>query len=524
MQHRGESSTARDGRDSAEQLRAHAIVWGPWLALGVLLAGLTLWRLGCVREGPDPDTDAYGHFVIAGQLLETPWNFRIHWVWLPLYHLLLAPAVALGASLDQVRSANAIGAAGPALILFWALASGARCQPVKRGVAFLAALLTATSPLVLQLGTTGQMEIFFCLLLLLAITLLSRQRFGAAAMALSALVLTRYEGWAVAAVVGAEIVRQHGVARRWPRAGAWACLIAPLACVFGWAALRRFGGEPWFGFIGDNQAFAERVIDRFPSGHDMLRALGRYTVSVPFRSFGLALPFVLLGVGRSWRHDGVWFVAPGLGIVGFLTLSSLSHSQLGLDRHFLSVVPFTATWLAHGLARAAEGLAGVARAPWRGHVGVIFATLSLGVGAGAAVRLRSASAGWWELTQSALPEPRAVAEFLRSTPASSLIVCDEASVEVLSGLDRSRFIRAQLDAQTLSRVAEWTRSRDVFVVNRAGRLGAFRHAGPARYGDVDGPLDAFVVIHLPAGVTLAALGRPMSQIEAGAAGSAALGR
>jgi hypothetical protein len=524
MQHRGTTSEAHAASDSSGRARAHAIVWGPWLALGLLLAGLTLWRLACVRVGADPDTDAYGHFVIARQLLETPWNFKIHWVWLPLYHLVLAPAVALGASLDQVRAANAIGAAGPPLLLFWALASKARHQPVERGVALLAALLTATSPLVLQLGTTGQMEIFFCLLLLVATTLLSQQRFGAAAVALAALVLTRYEGWAAAAVVGAEIVRQHGAERRWPRAGAWACLVAPLACVCGWALLRRLGGEPWFGFIGDNQAFAERVIDRVPSGHDMLRGLARYTVVVPFRAFGLALPFVLLGVGRAWRRSGAWFVAPGLGIIGFLTLSSLSHSQLGLDRHFLSVVPFAATWLAHGLARAAEGLAGVARAPWRGRAGVVFTALSLCAGTGAALRLGSASAGWWELTRRALPEPRAVAESLRGTPASSLILCDEASVEVLSGLDRSRFIRARLDAQTLSRVAEWSRSRDVFVVNRAGRLGAFLHAGPARYGDVDGPLDAFVVIHLPAGAPLAGLERLTSQIGAGSAGSAAVGR
>jgi hypothetical protein len=168
-------------------------------------------------------------------------------------------------------------------------------------------------------------------------------------------------------------------------------------------------------------------------------------------------------------------------------------------------VPFAATWLAHGLARAAEGLAAAARAPWRTRAGVVFTALSLCVGAGAALRLRSALEGWWQLTRGALAEPRAVAEFLRSTPASSLILCDEASVEVLSGLDRSRFIRAHLDAQTASVVAEWTRSRDVFIVNRAGRLGAFLHAGPARYGDVDGPRDAFVAIHLPAGAPLAGL-------------------
>jgi hypothetical protein len=260
-----------------------------------------------------------------------------------------------------------------------------------------------------------------------------------------------------------------------------------------------------FGFIADNQAFAERVIDRFPSGHDVLRGLSRYTIGVPYRSFGLALPLVLLGVGRAWRQSGVWFVAPGLGIVAFLTLSSLSHSQLGLDRHFLSVVPFAATWIAHGLACVAEWLAAAVRLRRQVRVEAVFTLLGVCVCIGAALRLRASFAGWWELTRSALAQPRAVAAFLRSTPASSLILCDEASVEVLSGLDRSRFIRAHLDAHTAALLPEWARSRDVFIVNRAGRLGAFLHAGPARYGDVGGPRDAFVAIQVPAGATLAGL-------------------
>ncbi|HTV21019.1 MAG TPA: hypothetical protein VMG12_20175 [Polyangiaceae bacterium] len=472
------------------------VAWAPSLALGAVLAGLCVWRLACVSVGPDPDTDAYGHYVIAQQLLETPWNFKIHWVWLPLYHLLLALGVALGAGLDQVRAANAIAATAPALVLFWALARKARGEPLERAVAGLAALLTALSPLISQLGTTGQMEIAFCLLSTLTTLSLSERRFGLAAVGLSALVLTRYEGWAVAAVVGAELVRQHWAERRWPRANVWACFVAPLASVIAWAALRRSGGEPWFGFIADNQAFAERVIDRFPSGHDVLRGFARYTLEVPFRAFGFALPFVALGISRTWRRSGVWFVAPGLAIIAFLTLSSLSHSQLGLDRHYLSVVPFAATWLAHGVARAAEWLAAAREVRRLRRVGLTFAALSACIALGAALRLHSAARDWWERTRTALAEPRAVAEFLRSTPEASLIVCDEASVEVLSGLDRSRFLRTHLDERLAPLVAEQTRSRDVFIVNRARRLGAFLHAGPARYGALDGPPDAFVAIEV----------------------------
>ena len=60
-------------------------------------------------------------------------------------------------------------------------------------------------------------------------------------------------------------------------------------------------------------------------------------------------------------------------------------------------------------------------------------------------------------------------------------------------------VRAQPDVHTLANVRQWSLSRDVFVVGRARRLGAFLHAGVASYGALDGPADAFVALHVPAG-------------------------
>src|SRR5262245_25936819 len=103
---------------------------GPWplrsgavptlLAVGAI--GLfAAWRLECLTLGPDPDTDAYGHLMIARQMLETPGNASIHWVWLPGYHALLALFVLVGLSLDGVRVFNALLAAVPPLLLLWGL-------------------------------------------------------------------------------------------------------------------------------------------------------------------------------------------------------------------------------------------------------------------------------------------------------------------------------------------------------------------------------------------------------------------
>jgi hypothetical protein len=476
-----------------------------WLVLGGVLVASCAWRLACVQAGPDPDMDAYGHFVIARQLLDTPLRFEIHWVWLPVYHAVLALGVWLGCSLDDVRSLNALAAALPPLILFWALSTRPHPLPALRpraldaGLPLVAALLTATSPLLLQLGTTGQMEVFFCSLLMLAVTLLDRGHFAASAILSCALVLTRYEGWAFVGVVAATLLARHRSSGDPVGAGGLACVLLPALSVLGWAALRRLGGEPWFGFVLDNQSFAERALEQAPGAFGALGGLGRYTVTVPYRVFGVAAALALLGLGRTLRQDGVWFVAPGLGIVGFLTLSALSRSQLGLERHFLSVVPFAAVWIAHGMARFSELLE---RALERQRTQLPVAALLCGlVAMGIARRLEYSLSLWWNTTRGSHEQALQVAAFLRVTPASSLIVCDDASLEVLSGLDPARFVRARLDEQTAMSVAEWSRSRDVYIVDRLRDLGAFLHAGPARYGALDGPPDAFVAIQVRAATT-----------------------
>jgi hypothetical protein len=103
---------------------------------------------------------------------------------------------------------------------------------------------------------------------------------------------------------------------------------------------------------------------------------------------------------------------------------------------------------------------------------------------------------WRHVTRAALPDARAAGEFLRTTPPTSLIVCDEASVEVLSGLPSERFVRAHVAESSRAQVADLSRARDVFVVSRASRLAALQGWGSLAFGAPDAPPDAFAALHV----------------------------
>jgi hypothetical protein len=495
-----------------------------------LLLGLTvvlwLWRVRCIAAGPDPDGDAYGHFVIARQLLETPLDLHIHWVWLPLHHLLLAAGISVGASLDHVRLANALLSALTPLLLGWGmwraalrqtglrqtglpqtglpqtgrrqaglrseLASGTSPGLTELGVPLLAAALAALTPLSLMMGTTSQPEPTFAVLLLGAALLLGARRWALAALLLSAMVLLRYEAWAAAASVAALLLLQ----RCWPTAallsgegsatapltrGRLGCVCAPGLTVLGWAALRRLDGGGWFDFLRLNQRFAEDALSRMarPSPWQELRVLAPHVPNAVW----LLLALGLLGVPRLVRRTSVWFVLLPLAIAAFLCLGWLLRSHLGLSRHWVGLVPFAAAAVAQGCAQLAEGLQRI-RQPWAGSIGL--AALSLLVLVPAARELPAPLAGWRQHTASAFPEQRDAARFLRGLPESAALWCDDAATEVLSQLPSERFVRKYLGQDAVAQLRQWHRSEEVVVLSQAERIREVLPFAELLYGDPQG--------------------------------------
>jgi len=52
----------------------------PAVFLAIALVGLAAWRVACVLTGPDVDTDAYAHHMIARAILADPTDLSVHWV------------------------------------------------------------------------------------------------------------------------------------------------------------------------------------------------------------------------------------------------------------------------------------------------------------------------------------------------------------------------------------------------------------------------------------------------------------
>src|ERR1700690_1354456 len=91
----------------------------PWMvALVLVVAALAAWRAACIVAGPDIDTDAYAHHMIARAILADPSDLAVHWVWLPLFHYVQVPLVAAGGTMMHVRWINLVLAAAVPCLLF----------------------------------------------------------------------------------------------------------------------------------------------------------------------------------------------------------------------------------------------------------------------------------------------------------------------------------------------------------------------------------------------------------------------
>ena len=475
--------------------------WSRWtVALIVTMAALAAWRAACIVAGPDIDTDAYAHHMIARAILADPRDLAVHWVWLPLFHYVQVPLVAAGGTMTHVRWINlALTAAVPSLLFVYVrqTARGDAEGRVPAGAtAFLAAAVSGACPIAMQMGTTAQPEPLFALLVLGVAVTFERRAYVAAASLLAAAVMLRYEAWAVLAAVSAVLLVEP-TWRRWrrlaPEHGAtvrrWTVVAAPVLLIMAWAALRRPVDGRWFGFLRETHDFAAGAMNERSGGARGFAAfvgdLLYYPVVVPVRVLGPVVWLVPFGVHRTVRQQGARFVLVFAACLGFVSLTWAMRSSLGLDRHFVAVVPLYATFAAQGVgvvadlsALAAHRLLGNERAAGAGRM---FAwsvpLLSL---AGLAVELHVWMGFWQASIVHGWPERAALGAYLRSLPEGVTIFCDDATLEIGSGLDRRRFDRHWADdPHTWDRVAEVARAEGgAYVATWRRKLRGHETEGP----------------------------------------------
>ncbi len=471
-----------------------------WVALALALAGLAIWRGACVLAGPDVDTDAYAHHMIARAILADPRDLAVHWVWLPLFHYAQVPLVALGGTMNDVRWINVALAAATPAVLFAYVRRTARSETVPAdAVALVAALIAAACPIAMQMGTTAQPEPLFALMCLgVAIAFQERRHLAAAAL-LGAAVLLRYEAWAMLATAGAVLVFEAGMRMRRARRGdalpppesprRWWIVGAPVALILGWAALRLPVDGRWFGFLGQTHEFAAAVVDGKGGASGPLRVardlLLYYPVDVALHVLGPAVVLAAFGLARAWRQQGARFVLILAAGLGFVSLTWANHSSLGLDRHFVVVVPLYATCAAQGVATfadaAARGLGRVASAP-RAQAGAraVAGLLSVGALATLAAMLVVWMGFWRGAIAQGWPARAALGAYLRLLPEGTTVFCDDATLEILSGLDRRRFDRHWMDdPHTWDLVERVARERGVaYVATWQRKLNRSEGEGP----------------------------------------------
>jgi hypothetical protein len=434
-----------------------------------LAVAFAVWRFAFVLSGVDPDSDAYGHHAIARQILETPRDLTVHWVWLPFFHYLQAIIIALGGGLQTVRMMNVVLWSAAPFVVFRLMLQHREGRADTRWdpAPVIAAVIVALSPIGMQMGTTGQTEPLFALLVLATIFSLAIDRPGFAAAALSIAVLLRYEAWSLPPTIAGYLIL---VRIPWLRnrlttsdrggiygARAWLPVIAPVVAIIVWAALRHFmSGSPWFAFLKETREFANGALktkSAFELGPKQVREdLVYYAAHVPWRVIGYPLVLVPFGIVRTFRREGLRFVLLYCAILAFLTLTWLLRSTLGLDRHFVVLVPFYAAMIGNGIVAIGAFVDDRLRSPnVHGFAisGAVRAALIAGLSCAVFFDgwgvLSTWMRDWTNASRGAWPDRRAIATKIDELPSGVWIFCDEPTVELLSTLDRRKIDRRLLD-------------------------------------------------------------------------------
>ena len=459
-----------------------------WSALAISIVWATWVRLGLLASGPDLDSDAYGHLVIGRVMLEQWTDVRIHWVWLPLWHAIGAITTRLGGGLDELRFANCVLAAlTPVLLVAMLRAHIARLQPLARrgrwlaraetAIPFTAGIVHALWPVFVIDGQSGEPEILFQFLMLAACFGWQQSRFALAAVAVSFAVMLRYEAWMLP--IAFALLWLLTPRDRLRSAAVW---MMPIVVIAAWCEVHYAQTGERLQFLRLNAEFAAHAHAASASGHThsiaVLRSLAYYAVSTPWRDVSVLLAFMLPGVVWLARRGPRSLIIVFASVLAFVTYGWIRRAHLGLDRHFVALVPLFATGIAAGLCITASWLiAQTGDSPRRRAVVTcaVIALFSISMVGNLRRRERRTQR---DQVGAFLADRNAADLLVAMRRPNESVFCDRARIEVFSRLSPAQFVRVGLRAPTPDEIArEVSLHGSVLIASATNRVQALRPLG-----------------------------------------------
>lgn len=414
----------------------------------------------------DFDTDAYAHYIIARELVINPLNFGINWVWLPLYHYLLAIAIKFHLSFESIRIFNLVIWVILNLVLFFYLKF--QSQQGEIYIPLISFIFSITFPIGMVYATSAQYETFFVLLLLLFVVFADAERYFVASIFLAMAVLTRYEAWSVLIISAIYVLYKYIRYRNLIYLRhLFQLTFLPSTVILIWAILRLPYDEKFFGFLFETKRFVSGALEKLdPSGAVSVRWYDpfHYILYIPFLMMTVNLAFVFFGIKKVWREYRFLFLT-GVAVVLFISVSYVFRTNLGLFRHFIPALTIYSVLCAAGIERVRKYL--VQKSPQRRlnllfarYFVVIFVIIQLSV-------VLYWGYIWTKTYQEGFPDKEDAAEFLRTLPENSKILTNDAVIKVLSNLPYERFDNYWLsgDEKTFSYLTQLKKqNREVYIV------------------------------------------------------------
>jgi len=288
------------------------------------------------------------------------------------------------------------------------------------------------------MGTTAQPEPVFTFLIVLFIIFYTLKKYFVSAAILAFACLMRYEAWAVLGAVLVLYLSDCFHKKKIELNLKILTFLIPSLFIILWAILRYPFDGKLFGFLFQTQQFANDALkesNSFQGGLiKIIKDLFHYPVVIPVLFTGLNILFLPFGIKTLYNSNKILFYS-GTAILIFITLSWIMKSNLGLNRHFVSLIPLYSILTAYGILNSSAYLQSKNKFKniniKKSLLIIIFITCLSYLSMWLYIWQKDNAAGF--------PERISAIEFIKTIDDGKSIFCNDAVFEILSGLDMKRF-------------------------------------------------------------------------------------